>query len=253
VRKTAVHNLQIRRTVYVGAAVLAGWAFVVSYSHIYDLALAHAQHGVAAKGTPLTVDVLILVASLVLYMQKLEDERPAGLARFLPRFLLWAGIGATVAANMAYGWPSGWLAVAMSAWPGAVFAGVVELVMVSVRPLQGEGAKETVITAAQPVVPSSNVAAARAAYAASVAGGNPVSEYQLHKRYGISRSQARKICAPGGPKDASPAADAPPAPPPGWPSNAAAAVALPAPGASGVPPRPPVLNGSQRREVIAGD
>jgi hypothetical protein len=34
------------------------------------------------------------------------------------------------------------------------------------------------------------------AYAASIAGGNPLTEYQLAKRFSIPRSQARKIAAP---------------------------------------------------------
>jgi Protein of unknown function (DUF2637) len=189
-------NRDIRRTVYAVTALLAMFAFTVSYAHIYDLGLAHAQHGIAAKGTPLSVDLLIVAATLVLYMQKREPARPSGLARFLPRLMLWAGIAATIAANVAYGWPSGWLAAACSAWPGAVFAGVVEMVLVTARALPREGINQTLSLPAQPPVPSSAYAAAEAAYAASVAGGNPLAETALAARFRIPRSQARKIRAP---------------------------------------------------------
>ena len=59
---------------------------------------------------PLSVDMLIVAASLMLYLQSRAAERAAGLARGLPRLLLWAGIGATVTANVIpYGAPYGWL------------------------------------------------------------------------------------------------------------------------------------------------
>jgi hypothetical protein len=199
-----------RRAVYVVAVLLAAWAFIVSYSHIYDLGLAHAQHGIAAKGMPLTVDLLIVAASLVVWMQKREDVRPTGLARFLPRLMLWSGIGATVAANIAYGLPSGWESGALSAWPGAVFAGVVEMVMVTVRPTQREAVKQTVKTAGQAPVPASSYDAAVAAYAASADGPNPLTDWQLHTRFSIPRSKARKIVASAAPQ--TPAGTAVPSP-----------------------------------------
>lgn len=208
-----------RRTVYAVAALLAAWAFIVSYSHIYDLGLAHAQHGIAAKGMPLTVDLLIVAASLVLWQQKRDDAQPSGLAWFLPRLMLWSGIGATVAANIAYGLPFGWESGALSAWPGAVFAGVIEMVMVTVRPAQREAANQAVKTAGQRPVPSSAYEAAAIAYAASVDGGNPLKEYELHKRFGIPRSQSRKIVTPPAPE---PPAGAGPQPVPAGPSLAAA-------------------------------
>ncbi len=226
----------IRRTVYVTVAIVAGFAFTVSYAHIYDLGRQHGQHGIAAKGMPLSVDLLIVAASLVLYIQARAGGSPEGLARFLPRLLLWAGIGATVAGNVAYGLPYGSLGAVISAWPGAVFAGLAEMVMVTVRPVAGEADNHTPIPAAQPAVPANVREAAEAAWAASVAGGNPLAETALASRFGIPRSQARKIRAAvpmdavpaaGHPAASTPAAVTPPGPPsdapvPGSPSAAAA-------------------------------
>jgi hypothetical protein len=124
----------LRTAVYLTAVAVAAFAFIVSYAHIYDLGQAHAQHGIAARLLPLSVDLLIIAASLVLFIQSSGPPPETWLARWLPRIVLWAGIGATVAANVAYGLPHGWLAAVISGWPGAAFVGVVEMVMVTVRP-----------------------------------------------------------------------------------------------------------------------
>jgi hypothetical protein len=84
------------------AAVLvavAAFAAVVSYSHIYDLGRAHGQDVTAARLLPLSVDGLILAASLVL----LHEARNGRAAPALARFALWLGVGGTIAASGAYG------------------------------------------------------------------------------------------------------------------------------------------------------
>jgi Protein of unknown function (DUF2637) len=78
---------------------VAAFAAVVSYSHIYGLGREHGQDGTAARLLPLSVDGLILAASLVL----LHEARNGRDAPRLARFMLWLGIGATIGANIAYG------------------------------------------------------------------------------------------------------------------------------------------------------
>ena len=74
---------------------MAAFAAVVSYSHIYDLGRIHRQDGTAARLLPLSVDGLMLAASLVL-LHEARNGRPApGLARFA----LWLRVGGTIAAN----------------------------------------------------------------------------------------------------------------------------------------------------------
>ena len=187
----------VRLIIYGALAAVAVFAFLTSFAHIYDLGRAHGQHGIAAKLLPLSVDLLIVAASGTMWIQAKSGVRPEKLARFLPRLMLWAGIGATVAANVAYGWPYGKLGAVISAWPGAVFAGLVEMVMVAVRPAGREAVKQALIPAGQVTVPATVLEAAKAAYVASVAGGNPLKETTLAARFGIPRSQARKIVAPG--------------------------------------------------------
>jgi hypothetical protein len=181
---------------YAVVIAVAAFAAIVSFSHIYDLGRLQGQSGTAARLLPLSVDGLIVAASLIM----LISSRRTGGVHWLTRLMLWLGIGATVGANVAYGIPYGPLGAIVSAWPALAFVGAVEMVMVAVRPGGREADKRTLIVAGQPAVPSSSYEAAATAFAASVAGGHPLTEYQLAKRYTIPRSQARKICAPAAPE-----------------------------------------------------
>ena len=108
---------------------VAAFAAVVSYSHIYGLGRAHGQDGTAARLLPLSVDGLILAASLVL----LHEARNGRDAPRLARLILWLGIGATIGANIAYGAGYGLLGALVSAWPAVAFIGSVEIAMQQVR------------------------------------------------------------------------------------------------------------------------
>jgi hypothetical protein len=108
---------------------VAGIAAVVSYSHIFDLAHAHGQDGTAARLLPLSVDGLILAASLVM----LHEARNRRDSPFLAQAMLGLGVGATLAANAAYGAPCGLLGIAVSTWPAVSFIGSVEMAMLIVR------------------------------------------------------------------------------------------------------------------------
>lgn len=98
---------------------VAGFAAVVSYSHIYGLGRTHGQDGTAARLLPLSVDGLILAASLVLLHEARNDRDAPALARLM----LWLGIGATVGANIAFGAGYGLLGALISAWPAVAFIG----------------------------------------------------------------------------------------------------------------------------------
>ena len=108
---------------------VAVFAAVTSYSHVYQLGRLHAQDGTAARLLPLSVDGLILAASLVL----LHEARHDRAAPALGRCMLWLGIGATIAANALYGATAGPLAAVISTWPAISFIGSVEMAMLLVR------------------------------------------------------------------------------------------------------------------------
>jgi len=119
-----------------------------------------------ARRLPLSVDGLILVASLVL----LHEARNGRDAPRLARFMLWLGIAATIGANIAYGAGYGLLGAVISAWPAVAFIGSVEIAMQQVRRSRVPCA--AIIGPVVPEVPGDVGQAVRAAYAASVAAGS---------------------------------------------------------------------------------
>jgi hypothetical protein len=163
---------------------VAAFAAVVSYTHIYGLGRAHGQDGTAARLLPLSVDGLILAASLVLLHEARNGRDAPGLARLM----LWLGIGATVGANVAYGAGYGPLGALISAWPAVAFIGTVELVMELVRRANGPRQATGV-----PAVPGDVAQAAQAAYAASVAAGAPLSQRAIAERFAISRRKVSQL------------------------------------------------------------
>jgi hypothetical protein len=119
----------IRVLAAVVVLAVAAFAAVVSYSHIFDLGVHHGQSGTAARLLPLSVDGLIAAASLVM-LHAARNQLPVP---WLARICLAGGVGATVAANVAYGLPFGWLAAVVSAWPAVAFVGSVEMAVRFVR------------------------------------------------------------------------------------------------------------------------
>ena len=160
---------------------VAVFAAVVSFSHVYGLGRAHGKDGTAARLLPLSVDGLILAASLVPLPEARDDRDAPGLARFM----LWLGISATIGANIAYGSGYGLLGALISAWPAVAFIGAVEIAMQQVRRARGPRAATSV--PAVPEVPGYMEQAVRAAYAASVAAGAPLSQRAMAERFGLSR------------------------------------------------------------------
>jgi len=177
----------IRAATAAVVCAVAAFAAVVSYSHIYDLGRSHGQTGTAARLLPLSVDGLILAASLVLLHEARNGRDAPGLARLM----LWLGIGATVGANIAYGAQSGLLGAVISAWPAVAFIGAVELVMQLVR--RARGPQRTTSGPAGLPVPANVEQAVLAAYAASAATGSPLSQRAMAERFGLSRRKISQL------------------------------------------------------------
>jgi hypothetical protein len=133
---------------------------------------------------PLSVDGLILAASLVLLHEARNGRDAPGLARLM----LWLGIAATIGANVAYGAGYGLLGALISAWPAVAFIGTVEIATQLVRRSRGPHAATSV-----PEVPGDVEQAVRAAYAASVAAGAPLSQRAMAKRFGLSRRRVGQL------------------------------------------------------------
>ena len=105
--------------------------------------------------------------------------------------MLWLGIAATIGANIAFGARYGLLGAMISAWPAVAFIGTVEIAMQLVRRSRGPRAATSVPDA--PEVPGDVEQAVRAAYAASVAAGQPLSQRAMAERFGLSRRRVSQL------------------------------------------------------------
>lgn len=106
-----------RGSMWILASGVAAIAAIVSYSHIYDLGRAHGGSGVPARLLPLSVDMLILVGELML----LHEADGKGRRFILGWVLIWSGILATLAANVAYGAAFGVVGAIIWGWPAYSF------------------------------------------------------------------------------------------------------------------------------------
>ncbi|MEU1900662.1 DUF2637 domain-containing protein [Nocardiopsis dassonvillei] len=104
--------------------MLAVIAAVVSYSHMYELALRHGEPEWRAALFPLSVDGMIVGASMTL----LSDARNGSKGGLLPWTLLIIGSGASLAANVAVADPTTWSRI-IHAWPSFALIGAYELLM----------------------------------------------------------------------------------------------------------------------------
>ena len=186
----------IRAATAAVVVAVAGFAAVQSYSHIYSLAAGHGQDRLDSALLPLSVDGLILAASLVL-LHAARGARPAGRLAY---FALWLGIGATIGANAAYGWPYGPLGIASSTWPALSFVLAVHVAMGAIKRAR-PGIRQPLADYQPEItprgdsggVPSDVVEAAKASMAATVAAGNPWSVNQLQQQFSLTRAQATKV------------------------------------------------------------
>ncbi|HEY1618255.1 MAG TPA: DUF2637 domain-containing protein [Streptosporangiaceae bacterium] len=109
----------VRRRVRVGAVlVVAVVAAVASYVHIFALVLAHGQPWELCALEPLSVDGLVLAASMSLAE-----------GGWWARGMLWGAVVMTLAANVLYGWPHGFVGAVAAGWPAVAFIGSAELLI----------------------------------------------------------------------------------------------------------------------------
>ncbi len=211
-RLTADRLILVAMTLAVVA--VASFAAVVSYSHFYDLGRAHGQDGTSARLTPLSVDLLILAASLVLLWSarnNVQVPKPI-------RLVLVTSVGATIAGNVLDGWADGPVGAALNGWPGYAFVAAIEIGMWLVRAAKKAAAEKRAGHVPGEGPAADNYAAAMASYKVTHAAGNPWSANQLQQQFSLTRAQATEVRRS---MDV-PAAAAPPPPP----TAAAAAGAL---------------------------
>ena len=188
----------VRWTAVAAVLSVAGVAAWVSYWHAVAVVSGHGEPGLTGHLYPVVIDGLIIAASMVL----LDSARYPGDTPVLAWWMLGAGIGATLAMNVLAGLPYGWLASVVATWPALAFVGCYELLMMLVRAAarRAPAARQEpgTVPQAAAVPAGTEVAAtvqdaARAAYAASVENGSPISERGLARQFGLPRSQVRKL------------------------------------------------------------
>jgi Protein of unknown function (DUF2637) len=113
----------IRLSTAVAVLAVAGIAAYVSYWHAYAVVRAHGESGITARLEPATIDGFVYASSMVvLYAARHRVAVPS-----LARWLLGAGIAATLTANMAQGWSHGPAGAVVAAWPAVSLVGSYEL------------------------------------------------------------------------------------------------------------------------------
>ena len=113
------------RSITIAAVLLLALiAAVVSYSHMYELALRHGEPSWRAALFPLSVDGMIVGASMTL----LSDARHGRKGGFLSWTLLIIGSAASLVANVAVADPTMWSRI-IHAWPSFALIGAYELLM----------------------------------------------------------------------------------------------------------------------------
>jgi hypothetical protein len=107
--------------------IVAGVAAVNSYAHMRDVALLGHQPNMLASTLPLSIDGLMVIASLALAEDKASRRYPRPWARLA----FWFGAVVSLAANIAstavhHGDP---LSIGVAAWPPIALLVVVEIMM----------------------------------------------------------------------------------------------------------------------------
>lgn len=184
-----------RGSMWLLASGVAAIAAIVSYSHIYDLGRRHGGSGVPARLLPLSVDMLILAGELML----IHEADGKGRRFTLGWVLVWSGILATLAANVAFGAQFGAVGAVIWGWPAYSFilaaGGMVAIVKRGASRPSFVTAKVEVPQAAQvsSPVPSDAESAAEASMRATHAAGNPWTANALATKFGVPRKTATEI------------------------------------------------------------
>jgi hypothetical protein len=169
---------------------VAAVAAVVSYEHAYALVSAHGESGIIAHLEPLTIDGLILAASMVL----LDTARRGEAAPALARWLLGLGIAATLAANVMHGLAHGPVGTAVAAWPAVSLVGSYELLMGMIRRVPAAPAGSGYVPGA---VPGSGDLPGGVAdiFAGQLAGGAVPSIRQIRRELRCGQPKAQEVQA----------------------------------------------------------
>jgi hypothetical protein len=187
-----------RRAALAAIAALVAAASLVSFAESYRglwlWAHEHGLRGPWAAIWPLQVDVFIAVGELTLFVA-LADRWPPR-SRAAAWSVTLAGLAVSVAGNVGHVTGHSLTDRGTAAIPPLAAAAALAVglgVLKRVVEHHHAGLSEPVPATALTTVAASSEEAARAAYIASIAASNPISQRQLMTRFGLTRSQATKV------------------------------------------------------------
>lgn len=189
----------VRRVTAASVLLVSLIAATVSFVHIEHLAVTHGQTPLAAYLLPVSIDGTVVAASMVM----LQAARAGIRTPWLARVMLGLAVVATLAANVAYGWPAGPAWSVLSGWPAAAFIGCAEMALGMVRRATRKASAAPVAKAAVKTTgKTSPRTAPRGAEAATqtarkaVTEGRPVpSARSLARAHHIGRERAGEVRA----------------------------------------------------------
>jgi hypothetical protein len=126
----------IRWTTTLSVVLVAGIAAVVSYRHMYELALRHGESSLGAMLIQLAVDGMIVASSMSILLASRYGRRGGALAWVL----LVIGSLASLGANVAVADPT-LIARVIAAWPSFALIGAYEMLMSQIRRSAGQRAQ----------------------------------------------------------------------------------------------------------------
>jgi len=143
-RRWSDADVWIRLATIAAVLTVAAIAAAVSYRHMRGVALDHGEDATAAAIIPISVDGLIVAASMTL----LADSRAGRRRTWLSYTLLVLSSAASIAANVMHAQPD-LAARLISAWPSAALIGTYELLMGQIRATTRPRARDGASTSAR--------------------------------------------------------------------------------------------------------
>jgi hypothetical protein len=184
--------------IFAGLALILSIMAAVSFQHEYQLAHGNGQGGWESAGLAVSVDGLLVVASVAVLWALAQGVR--GLRQLgRPYLALVVGIAATVGANLYSGLHYIWLQRAVSVWSGLAVALGAEVVMwfVAARRKLAHGEPlQPVVNCSHPPPPVTLAGLLPYARGELIARGEKVGEEELAAQVGVTRHQVRKALAP---------------------------------------------------------
>lgn len=134
----------IRRATIAAVAAVGVIAAVISYRHQYELAAGHGESPLTARLLPLSIDGLLLAATLAVL-----DASRRGQSALTAQATVTLGVAMTLWANIVHGLAYGPAGVVVSGWPPVALIAAVEVLARMLR----QNPSKTAAPVAVPAVP----------------------------------------------------------------------------------------------------